>query len=747
MISHRNRTHTSNRIRNFGTGLFEPLESRRLLSTYVVSAASGADTNAGTSDAAAFKTLQKAANTVRAGDTVYVRAGTYAAGMNLINHAGGTAAAPIRFLADAGAVITHSATAGSNADAAAINIENAGGWFVIDGFTVRGDGSMTKAGIRSAGSANVVIRDCDVSAAPTGIFASRSDNILVESNVCHDNTDQHGIYVNGSANYVIRGNTTFGNNWNGIHTNVMDGVNQVNTGGLIENNVVRNNALAGFDFTGMSNATVRNNLVYGNGRHAAVLQNSNGSATVACHDVTFVNNTFDARAGSSAYAIQISSLSAQPAGSSWAGNDVNVTLFNNVLLANTASGNGSVGDLSPAVAPSFRSDENVVVDAFRTGGTQRPLSGWRGAIGGDANSLVSSATSLFVDTASGNYQLKAGASAIDAGVPSFNGRSAPSTDFQGEARPQGAGYDIGYDEVGSSVQAPVQAPVPAPTPPPTDTTAPTVTNRTPAAGATGVDPTSNVTATFSEPIDPASVTLQLRDASGTVVPAATGYDTATRTITLDPTSALAAQATYTATLSGARDAAGNTAAATNWSFTTAAPAQASGLYDDFSGSSLGSTWTATRYSSGSTVAVSGGTLSNKSTQIRSVGTVTGAVEGRLQFTGRWQAFGMATDLSTASGNSWAIFSTKDTATTLYARTNVNGTSNAVSLGATPVGFHTYRVEPIAGGGGFNFLIDGVRVASIKQAIPTGTPVKLVISDMTGQAALGTDWVRADGQVL
>ena len=46
----------------------ESLESRLLLTTYYVNAASGADANVGTADAAAFKTLQKAANTVVAGD-------------------------------------------------------------------------------------------------------------------------------------------------------------------------------------------------------------------------------------------------------------------------------------------------------------------------------------------------------------------------------------------------------------------------------------------------------------------------------------------------------------------------------------------------------------------------------------------------------------------------------------------------------------------------------------------------------
>ena len=71
-----------------GAPRVEPLESRTLLSTYYVSPA-GSDTSAGTSDAAAFKTLQKAADrAVSPGDVVVVRAGTYNAGFNLYGKSG-----------------------------------------------------------------------------------------------------------------------------------------------------------------------------------------------------------------------------------------------------------------------------------------------------------------------------------------------------------------------------------------------------------------------------------------------------------------------------------------------------------------------------------------------------------------------------------------------------------------------------------------------------------------------------------
>jgi hypothetical protein len=42
----------------------------------------------------------------------------------------------------------------------------------------------------------------------------------------------------------------------------------------------------------------------------------------------------------------------------------------------------------------------------------------------------------------GDYHLLPGSPCIDAGTS----ENAPATDFEGDARPQGAGYDIGADE-------------------------------------------------------------------------------------------------------------------------------------------------------------------------------------------------------------------------------------------------------------------------------------------------------------
>jgi hypothetical protein len=104
-----------------------------------------------------------------------------------------------------------------------------------------------------------------------------------------------------------------------------------------------------------------------------------------------------------------------------------------------------------------------------------------------------------------------------------------------------------------------------------DATPPTITGRSPADGASGVLTTSQVTATFSEAVDAASVTgsaFTLTPAGGSPV-AATVTRPTTTTARLVPSAALAYATTYTASITAIRDLAGN-AVSGSWSFTTAA---------------------------------------------------------------------------------------------------------------------------------------------------------------------------------
>ncbi|WP_105035590.1 Ig-like domain-containing protein [Cryobacterium aureum] len=104
--------------------------------------------------------------------------------------------------------------------------------------------------------------------------------------------------------------------------------------------------------------------------------------------------------------------------------------------------------------------------------------------------------------------------------------------------------------------------------PRTEFVLPTVTARTPATGARSVSQTGNLTATFSEPVTGVGTTTFVLRLGTTVIPAVVSYNATTRAATLNPNASLLADRSYTATLSGIRDAAGNTMATSTWSFIT-----------------------------------------------------------------------------------------------------------------------------------------------------------------------------------
>ena len=155
----------------------ESLDARDLPSTYYVSPV-GSDAAAG-SVQRPWKTLQKAANAVAAGDQVIVRAGTYT-GFNLTTP--GTAAARITFSADPGVTINAPNASGPQAGRDGINVEGAD-YAVIEGFNVIG---MPRAGIRVVVDTNVIVRNntCDNNGT-WGIFTGFAENVLIETQRHH----------------------------------------------------------------------------------------------------------------------------------------------------------------------------------------------------------------------------------------------------------------------------------------------------------------------------------------------------------------------------------------------------------------------------------------------------------------------------------------------------------------------------------------------------------------------------------
>jgi hypothetical protein len=136
-----------------------------------------------------------------------------------------------------------------------------------------------------------------------------------------------------------------------------------------------------------------------------------------------------------------------------------------------------------------------------------------------------------------------------------------------------------FTRAGTQTKAyPYFAMFPSGSTPPPDTTAPTVTERSPLANATGVAVNADVTATFSEPVQGVATSTFTLTGGGTSVTAAVTQGSGNTWI-LNPGADLAASTTYTATLTGGttaiRDLANIPLATTSWSFTTGeAPADA-----------------------------------------------------------------------------------------------------------------------------------------------------------------------------
>jgi parallel beta-helix repeat protein len=404
----------------------EPLEPRLAFATLYV-APSGNDSNNGSAEAP-WQTLQKAANSVSAGDTVVVRPGDYA-GFDLRRD--GTADGRITFAAQAGVVIN----APNSRTPDGINLEGAD-FVTIDGFTVVG---MPRTGIRSVTNEGAIIRNnrCDQNGR-WGILTGFSEDVLIENNECSRSEVEHGVYVSNSAdNPVVRGNVLWGNRANGLHMNgdiEVGGGDGIISGALVENNVIYDNGRgggSGINCDGVQSSRIQNNLLYNNHASGISLYRIDGGGGSTGNVV--VNNTI-VQAADARWAINIADGST--------GN----TLLNNILF-NAHPFRGSITVEADSLA-GLVSDYNIVMDRFSTdgGGTRLTLAQWRAATGQDAHSIVATPAEVFADPAAGDYRLKPGSPAIDRGTALHS----PRRDLAGTVRPSGAAVDAGAFELASA---------------------------------------------------------------------------------------------------------------------------------------------------------------------------------------------------------------------------------------------------------------------------------------------------------
>lgn len=407
----------------------ESLEDRAVPAVYYVST-SGADVNPGTSEGAAWRTLQAAANRVNPGDRVEVLAGNYV-GFNMTRD--GTSAARITFAARPGAAVT-TANTWNNQDG--INLEGAD-FVTIDGFNVS---NMPRTGIRSVLNQFVTIRNNVLdNNGRWGVLTGFSNDLLIEGNTATRSVAEHGIYVSNSGDRpVIRNNTIWGNRANGIHMNgdVSQGGDGVISGAVVENNVIHDNGLgggSGINCDGVQNSRIQNNLIYNSWASGISLYRIDGGGPSSGNLV--VNNTV------------IASAPGQTSSGRWAVNilngAVNTTIRNNILYS-YHSFRGAISITADSLS-GLQSSHNATEDRFSTdgGSTVLTLAQWRSGTGQEAGSFtVSNPATLFVSTANGDYHLRTGSVAVDRGTAT----NAAKEDYEGDPRPNGNGVDIGCDE-------------------------------------------------------------------------------------------------------------------------------------------------------------------------------------------------------------------------------------------------------------------------------------------------------------
>ena len=413
-------------------------------------AKNGSDSNPGT-QAQPWLTIEKAATTAVAGDTVYIRGGTYNEYIQISSKLG-SASSWLRFVNYPGETVIIDGTGLTTPIVRLFNDT----YLELNGLQIQN--SANSCAIFASGETdhlnfiNLVIHDTYANAfeiANYGYgFAGNIANILIDGcnvyNVCTGGV-QEGISLSTVNGFEIRNcivhdclqagiDTKVGCSNGSIHNNKVYNVGQglyIDEFGYatsnidVYDNVFHNNG-AGISLgcengggADMRNINIYNNILYGNTRGFNVWP---GDPAPYDKTFSFVNNTLYHNADTGLTEIAFFDA---------AGYYQNCVVANNiiVLMAPYAQ---AISDPHLAVASgAITVDHNLVYDAT---GTYQGVSSIFGTNAIKANPLLVNPPT--------DCGLQAGSPAIDAGSSTL----APAFDFAGTPRPQGAGYDIGAYE-------------------------------------------------------------------------------------------------------------------------------------------------------------------------------------------------------------------------------------------------------------------------------------------------------------
>ncbi|CAG0963880.1 endoglucanase [Methanosarcinales archaeon] len=408
-------------------------------------ATNGNDANPGT-EARPWRTIQKAADTLTAGQTVYVKAGTYKEQITVRNS--GSAGKYITFSAYPGNTVTVDGTGinmnpGYGRDGGLIQIWGKS-YIKVTGFTVINSGYAglfvnTPGSYNNPPSHDIIFEGNTVKdswAAAIMMFGRGSsnaenyvarNNIIIRGHMGGDPMAHESLSVGGKiSNFEISGNTIKDSFWGAIDSK--DGVYN----GKIFGNTCTNTEMSCIYVDGYSigadNIDVFNNVVHdmknvGTESNGFNVNSEQGGPTT---NIRFYNNLVYNNPGT---AMRMASYR-----SGTEGKVDHITITSNTFY-NNGVGNSNRGGiiLERNDATNTVVRNNIIYN-----------NGF-GIKNSDADAIISNnleTNPSFVNPSANNFHLQVNSPAIDKG----SAANAPKVDFDRKLRPSGTGYDIGAYE-------------------------------------------------------------------------------------------------------------------------------------------------------------------------------------------------------------------------------------------------------------------------------------------------------------